>query len=100
MKVTTYYTLLPLALHAVVFAVLFALGSPVTEILRIAPAIAAFLLGGVVLLPCAVLYILSTLVRRRKLQEASKARLFLIGACNPVPALFLLWLWCVVSAVL
>jgi hypothetical protein len=100
MKVTTYYTLLPLTFHAAMIGVLTALRALPIEALRSAPGMAVFLLGGIVLLPCLLLYILTALVRRQKLQEASQVRLFLSGACNPVPALFLLWLVAWVSALL
>jgi hypothetical protein len=99
-KVTIFYTLLPLATHAALLAALFAARSIPTEALRLAPGMVAFLLGGVVFVPCILLYTLVAIVRYRQLQNASKARLFLKGICNPVPVFFLFWLGLIITALI
>ena len=86
MKVVTFYTLLPFACHVVALAALYS-----SNVFFPGLGAAAFVLGGVVLVPCVVLYILVALVRRNKLRAASKTRLFFSGLCNPVPVLFVLW---------
>lgn len=100
MRVTIFYTLLPLATHAGLAVALLVLRSTPRQMLLSGPGFAAFLLGGIVLIPCVLLYILAAIARRRRLRTASRTRLFLSGACNPVPALFLLWLWFVLCVVL
>jgi hypothetical protein len=103
MKAVIFYSVLPSLIQSSVLGGLIAWhchwiskqpfsAGPFLVALFYAPAFAAFLFAGVILLPYLAVYILSLIARRATLAKASRSRLFARGLLNPLPSLSLFWM--------